>query len=78
MEIKFKSINIDEETVDWVFSSVDELDLAYWSEDADIPSNDDTISDITFNDEPIGISALLGVDAVFSDLIVLLGIDVAR
>ena len=75
MEIKFKSINIDGEIREWTFSSVDELDNAYWSEDADIPSNDDPISGITFNDEPIGIRFLLGEDAVFSDLIVLLCID---
>lgn len=78
MKIKFKSINVDGETIDWAFSSVDELDKAYWHEDADVPANDDAISDVTFNGEIIGISALIGEDAVFSDLIVLLGIDVAR
>lgn len=78
MEIKFKSINVDGETIAWVFANIDELDQAYWSEDADVPSNDDIISDITFNDEAIGISALLGGEAIFSDLVVLLGIDVAH
>lgn len=77
MEIKFKSINVDGEIIDWKFSGVDELDSEYWG-DADLPANDDSISDITFNGEIIGISALIGEDAVFSDLIVLLGIDVVR
>ena len=77
MIIKFKSINVDGEIREWEFSSVDELDREYWG-DADLPSMDDNISGISFNDEPIGISALIGEDAVFSDLIVLLGIDTAR
>ena len=74
MRIRFWSVNVDGIQITWDFATVDELADAYWSEDADVPANDDPIYSLYFGDEPILLSKLVG-EPTFYDLIRLLGID---
>lgn len=55
--IKFKSINVDGETIKWAFDDASSIEKIWRSEDCDLPANDDTCFDIVIDgrkyDNPI-------------------------
>ena len=51
--IKFKSVNQDGATKEWLFENTDILKEEYYAAFPDLPSNDDVVFDIEINDEEI-------------------------
>lgn len=66
-ELTFTSLNVDDEYRNWDLT-LDELKERYFSEECDLPSNDDTICDFKINGTPMHFN-------IFMDIIEAFGIN---
>ncbi len=65
-ELSFKSINCDEQERIWNFERLEDLASVYYSDTADIPSNDDAITECAFRGTPMCFNTFGELIRVFS------------
>ena len=66
--LEFISVNVDDEFRKWSFDDIEALRQQYCSEEADVPSLDDTVTEMTFCGVPMYVDS-------FGDIVRLFGID---